>query len=274
MGLVGWWRGESSAVDELGAHNGTLQGNATYGPGRVGTAFNLDGINSYVNLGAWTAGSNWTIEAWVNPSARPGGRHTIFGDLANCSDWALELTDGQLGVEARLPFGCASLVGSGVYPSPGFWQHVAATCDGTNASIYVNGILSGTVAVDRNYIGDATGVRIGSAICCGEYFPGLVDEVSVYNRPLTGAEIASIFNAGPAGKQLVPPIVLHVSAQGNVLTLSFQAAMGTTYTIESRGGLASGSWSPVVTVMATSGTVTTNLPIAGAQRFYRARTGN
>jgi hypothetical protein len=240
----------------------------------VGTAFNLDGINSYVNLGAWTAGSNWTIEAWVNPSARPGGRHTIFGDLANCSDWALELTDGQLGVEARLPFGCASLVGSGVYPSPGFWQHVAATCDGTNASIYVNGILSGTVAVDRNYIGDATGVRIGSAICCGEYFPGLVDEVSVYNRPLTGAEIASIFNAGPAGKQLVPPIVLHVSAQGNVLTLSFQAAMGTTYTIESMGGLASGSWSPVVTVMATSGTVTTNLPIAGAQRFYRARTGN
>ena len=199
-GLIGWWRGESNTVDELGAHTGILNGNATYAVGRVGTAFKLDGASSFVDLGPWSAGTTWTLETWVNASALPGGRHTIIGSLNNCSDWALVMTDGQLGAAVKQG-GCVTFLGSGIYAAVGSWYHLAATSDGLNAWLYVNGVLRGTTPVVPNYIGDASGLRIGSAVYCNcEFFPGIVDEPAVYNRALGSNEIAAIFNAGSAGK--------------------------------------------------------------------------
>src|SRR5437762_2707082 len=44
-------------------------------------------------------------------------------------------------------------------------------------------------------------IRIGNRVNGGgEAFNGLVDELSLYNRPLTQPEIATIYNAGSAGK--------------------------------------------------------------------------
>lgn len=272
-GLIGWWRGESNAVDQLGVHNGIPWGNATYAPGRVGTAFSLDGINSYIDLGPWGAGSNWTFEAWVNPSPTYSPyRQTIFGSLANCLDWGLELNSSQLGMQFRQPGGCTYFIGSGFSPAPGVWYHVAGTSDGTNAVVYVNGIPAATYPVEPNYVGNTTGLRIGSSVCCGEYFPGLVDEVSIYNRPLTAAEIASIYNAGPAGKILAPPIVISARIQNNALLLSFSAVPGKIYTIQSENAL-NNSWLDLYTVTAASSTVTYTNPITGPlQTFFRVRT--
>ena len=47
-GLVSWWRGEGSASDELGANNGSVLGTVTYGPGKVGSAFEFDGVTSAI----------------------------------------------------------------------------------------------------------------------------------------------------------------------------------------------------------------------------------
>jgi hypothetical protein len=198
-GLLGWWRAESNAFDELSLHNGTLVRNVTYAPGRVGTAFKLDG-NSYVDLGVWTAGSNWTIEAWAKPASLPGGRHTIVGGINNCVDYGLEMTDGQFGVQIKPPGGCSAFIPSGIFLTIGSWYHVAAACDGLNASVYVNGVLAGSAPVQFNYVGDATGLRIGSSVCCGDYFPGYVDDVAIYKRPLTASEIAGLYTAGAGGK--------------------------------------------------------------------------
>ena len=63
-----------AANDQLGIHNGTLQGAAKTVPGLSGQAFQLDGNGAYVDLGRWSPGSRWTAEAWVNPSALPSGR--------------------------------------------------------------------------------------------------------------------------------------------------------------------------------------------------------
>src|SRR5262245_959166 len=53
-GAVSWWRAETNALDATGVDNGTLFGNATYGPGRVGQAFVFDGQLDGVRLGAPT----------------------------------------------------------------------------------------------------------------------------------------------------------------------------------------------------------------------------
>src|SRR5258708_7889307 len=66
-GLVSWWRGESNAFDQLGTNNGTLVGNITFGPGKVGQGFVIDGNGSAVLVGnpPGLQLQNFTIEAWV-----------------------------------------------------------------------------------------------------------------------------------------------------------------------------------------------------------------
>jgi hypothetical protein len=73
-GLVGWWKGDGNADDQTGANNGALMNGASAdATGKVGQAFNLDGIGSYIektnpasqlNIG----NQSWTISSWVNSS--------------------------------------------------------------------------------------------------------------------------------------------------------------------------------------------------------------
>ena len=57
--------------------------------------------------------------------------------------------------------------------------------------MYVNGTLVGTRAVDGDIVNTDEPLRIGGNAVWGEYFAGLIDEVRVYNRPLTAQEIAT-----------------------------------------------------------------------------------
>jgi hypothetical protein len=106
-GLLSWWPGEGDATDSLGQHHGTLANGATFAPGYIGQAFQLDGVDDYVELGGWTPGPTWTLEAWVNAKALPAGRHAILGNANACRDWGIVLQDGQWGVMYRQPGGCS-----------------------------------------------------------------------------------------------------------------------------------------------------------------------
>jgi hypothetical protein len=55
--------------------------------------------------------------------------------------------------------------------------------------VYVNGALVGDVALTGNIATSTTPLRIGGNTVWGEWFQGLIDEVRVYNRALTAAEI-------------------------------------------------------------------------------------
>ena len=46
--LINHWAAENNALDSVGGNHGTLEGGAGFGPGRVGQAFSLDGINDSV----------------------------------------------------------------------------------------------------------------------------------------------------------------------------------------------------------------------------------
>ncbi|WP_410962861.1 LamG-like jellyroll fold domain-containing protein, partial [Salmonella sp. SAL4446] len=51
--------------------------------------------------------------------------------------------------------------------------------------------------------------RQGNAVTAGDYWRGLIDELSLYNRALTAAEIQSIYQAGSDGKVLPYMVVNH-----------------------------------------------------------------
>jgi uncharacterized delta-60 repeat protein len=276
-GLIGWWSGDGAVNDLQGAHPGTLKNSASFAAGKAGQAFSLDGIDDYVDLGGWNAGSQWTIEAWVRPSATPSGRRTIAGAVNEFRDWAITMHDGQFGVAIRTPGGGADTVRSGAQAEAGIWYHVVGTCDGATAKLYLDGALKGSAPVDANYVGTSAGTWIGGESCCGgDNFPGLIDEVSIYNRTLSVTEIQSIFTAGSAGKckPSSPSGSLAISGKGaNQVELWWPTNFGNVV-LQSTDRLSDPhQWLDVADLpVSSNGGFSVTLPVAGASRFFRLRT--
>ncbi|MDX1952258.1 MAG: FG-GAP-like repeat-containing protein [Verrucomicrobiota bacterium] len=175
------------------------------GPSRAGDPgpyLSFDGGNGYVDTGAWAPGKQWTVEAWVRPSAYPGGRRGIAGSFASCQDWGLALNSGRFAVSFR-PLGgaCSETLTAPELPALDTWHHVAASSDGTNIWLYVNGELKATAAVAADFNPTAAGTRFGGEVCCGNYFPGLLDNIRVWNKALSGADILANLNTTLTGTE-------------------------------------------------------------------------
>lgn len=83
--------------------------------------------------------------------------------------------------------------------SPNIWYHVAATYNGASTRLYVNGVEDGLrpgVWSSAN----APPLSIGQRGSNEDFFNGLIDEVEIFNRALSIAEIQSLYNAGSFGK--------------------------------------------------------------------------
>jgi hypothetical protein len=76
------------------------------------------------------------------------------------------------------------------------WNHVAATYDGSAAYLYVNGTLVGShigIAGGNNLLADASAFHVGRRADGSYPFAGVIDNVRIYNRVLSVAEVASLF---------------------------------------------------------------------------------
>ena len=81
------------------------------------------------------------------------------------------------------------------------WNHIAATWDGTAMRWYLNGVQQiEALQFTGAYQSSTEPVRIGRGNSQTFWFDGDVDELTMYDRALTAAEVAAIFAAGSAGK--------------------------------------------------------------------------
>jgi hypothetical protein len=80
----------------------------------------------------------------------------------------------------------------------GVWYHVAGVVDGENRSLYINGQLDTSagnpVAISTNIVAP---IIIGRAGGGGYYFPGIIDDVRIYDKPLSAGEISILANDLP-----------------------------------------------------------------------------
>lgn len=193
-GIVSWWPGEGNAMDIVGPNSG-VPTNVTYITGRIGQAFRFNGtsIVTAPTTGMPIGSSERTIELWVrvdqvtSNQAMFAGYGTFGSSGATYHVGALQ----QGGLTFFSQWGQALF---GVAIPIGTWTHLVATTRGQVTYLYLNGsvtaagvITFNTPAATSFYLG-----RIGGSLGSSINLIGALDEVTVYNRALTDAEILSL----------------------------------------------------------------------------------
>ena len=197
--LVGAWGFDetsgTTATDASGqSNNGTVSGATRNTGGRFGGALSFDGVNDWVTVAdsnSLDLTTGMTFEAWVRPTAIGSSWRTVLlkeqpGDLI----YALYAGDGT-GRAASHIFTTTDRGVSGTTATPlNAWTHLATTYDGANQRLYVNGVQAASRAVTGAVRVSTGALRIGgNNVWTDEWFAGLIDEMRVYNRALTAAEI-------------------------------------------------------------------------------------
>jgi len=168
-------------------------------------SISLDGTKGYFNLGNLHLTGSATVSLWAKPANFDAGDIRLFSQVPYASPYAGTVridpfTSGDIQVNDNGPwrnFGTASL-----FPA-GSWTHLAFVFDAGVAQLYINGVPSSQPlytfsGFDFSAAGFGLGARfdVGGAIGgpYGNAYPGLFDDVSVWNGPLSSNSIALLAN--------------------------------------------------------------------------------
>lgn len=199
-GLIGWWKFDetegTTAKDSSGNHHdGKLNGNAKWAPGRNGSALALDGKGSFVQIAdksAFDLGGEMTIAGWINLHSVSADWMAIVtkGDSAwrlstaakeNHLLFAVNRSDTPAFVSGRTPLAFDE------------WHHVAAVYEGSTVRLYVDGQPDGetpwTGGISKNDADVLVGENVEQPNRC---FDGLMNNLRIYNCALSENEIKSL----------------------------------------------------------------------------------
>ena len=200
---VGAWGFESPsgtvATDATGNGNdGVFANGATRSAnGYMRSALETNGEAGNVDLGGLdVAGSEMTLMAWINADDFGTEDARIVSKSSGSAEqdhvWMLSTINGpRLRFRLKTNGTTSTLLGTGGTLSAGTWTHVAATYDGSSMRLYQDGVLVGSVPKSGD-IDTAPAVSAWLGANPGEpaqVFDGLIDEVKIFSRSLTPAEI-------------------------------------------------------------------------------------
>jgi hypothetical protein len=193
--------GKGTSVSDSSGNNltGTISGATWTTSGVYGGALSFNGSNSYVDLGnpaALRLTGSMTLEAWIKAAANPSDDGQIVAK-SNGQGWQLKTSPDTgaetFGTEVSSTSGTNTQRYSKTVRSLNTWYHIAGVYDAASKTLntYVNGVLdSGTLngTVPGSQLDSSANVNIGRRTN-GFYFNGIIDEVRIYNRALSQAEI-------------------------------------------------------------------------------------
>ena len=203
----------TTVTDASGRGNtGTISGATRTTSGRFGSALTFDGVNDLVTVpdsAALDLTNRATLEAWVYPSALGSDWRTILlkeqpGQLV----YGLTPTTTSTGRAATCspPATCRRTARAPCALNA--WTHVAMTWDGTTQRLFINGTQVATRAVAGTLPNSTGALRFGGNNVWSEWFAGRLDEIRIYNRALTAAEISADMNTS------VTPAPEHAGSAG------------------------------------------------------------
>ncbi|HEY5913859.1 MAG TPA: LamG-like jellyroll fold domain-containing protein [Verrucomicrobiae bacterium] len=243
---IGYWRlsdgaGTPIVYDSAGNHHGLNNSVLLGAPGlqspnypgfsTTNTAGSFDGLSSAITTGAGLMNglTNFTLLGWFNPAGGSPDHTALFGQ-----NDAVEFgySDAQ-GVNLWIPTTLGGWVNPRTGPEgfiPGQWYFVALVADGTNVTIYVDGVQRAQSANVGAPKGTSTyGFNIGGAgvfDASGNYFNGLIEDVALFGTPLTPEQLRALLGTAVG---IVAPAIITQPASQNVFegrTVQFTVGAG------------------------------------------------
>src|ERR1051325_4815106 len=197
--LIHWYRAEGDPNDSIGTRRAILQNGTSFGPGKVGQAFQLDGANDYVDLGNWFDLQVFTIAMWV----KAGATQQTYADIidnnhTDSRSWVIQYQNTGL----QFIWGVAQRGSVNFSLTPDTWQFLVVSFDANYVGrVYLDGELKGSFQGNGPVNYDGTQFcRLSAWGGGGRFFNGEIDEVDIYDRALAQAEVLALFQAGSAGK--------------------------------------------------------------------------
>lgn len=189
----------STITDRSGnGFNGTVMGSAPFANGKYGSGLRLNGTNQYVRISTQT-GLNTnagTVMAWVRPSSTPAYNQMIVmgnRDISRIYIYRIA-NNGNLG----LRLGSLATTDTGVNIPVNTWSHLTLSYNAGSYTMYMNGrqVSSGTYSGLNELAGfSMIGAYDDLNGDVNSYFPGIIDEVKMYNYARNAQQIAEDFNA-------------------------------------------------------------------------------
>ncbi|MDJ0841310.1 MAG: SBBP repeat-containing protein [Acidobacteriota bacterium] len=211
-GLIGWWPFDETVhgfvADVIGGNRGDPDAGVSPTPGVVDGGLSLGNgqvtVPHHPSLDLGTG--DVTFDFWLDGV----GNGTILHKYDEVNDIGFVLyIEPLIGPPHPLVM---DLNGSFFHPTnvsiqPNQWQHVAVVLDRTNAEemrVYSNGRLAGTASLSGfpalNSLNNTRPLLIGGTPSGAGGYRGSIDELEIFNRALTQAEIKTLYEAGEAGK--------------------------------------------------------------------------
>ncbi len=176
---------------------GSLLNGVAWVSGKYGTGLSFDGVNDYVVLPASLDLPTlpFTLEAWVKPTDYTSYRNifskrTSYAATAMRVDWLLDNGTGRVRLDQA-----ASHLTFSYAPPLNTWTHLAVVAQSSGTQLYVNGVLSQTLGAFTLGSSASAPVSLGaSQNGTDDWFTGGLDEVRLYTRALSAAEIQADMN--------------------------------------------------------------------------------
>ena len=209
-GLIAYWPFDGDLDDAVGDSHGTGQGGEeiSYADGQFGQGIALDGVDQFVETPVeneemfdFQDGTGFSISAWFTVDSFGKSWQALIAK-GEGNRWRVHRRGGESVFTANGGSGDVSQGTTDV--SDGAIHHIVLVSDpdGGEVRFYVDGEIEGTAgapSIESNdfpmMIGDNPDAR-------GRTWHGMIDDVGVWDRPITEDEIASIWNGGD-GKALV-----------------------------------------------------------------------
>ncbi len=215
-GIVSYWKLDGDATDAAGGNHGTSIGEPVTVAGQVNQAYYFDGDDAFdVGTDDFGITDAFTVTAWVNWETEFGDR-AVFSSNSFNEHRRISLRSNAVTVMMEGSQCCEGNPGYlELYPdfapddfqylwgtTVNEWHFVAMRLDERELSVFVNGELNaqGTVEGGSGYLSSDIEVNYIGARYDDWYMQGAIDEVTVFNRALSEAEIEALRQAGLAGR--------------------------------------------------------------------------